>query len=49
MQDLSELNGQNVCLGSSHYGTVEMNLTSIHEDKGSIPGLTQWVGDPVWR
>ena len=23
----------------SHYGTGEMNLTGIHEDEGSIPGL----------
>ena len=24
-----------------------MNLTSIHEDKGLNPGLTQWVKDPA--
>ena len=30
---------------SSHHGSVEMNLTSIHEDTDLIPGLTQWVKD----
>ena len=32
---------------SSHCGTVETNLSRKHEVAGLIPGLTQWVKDPV--
>ena len=33
--------------GSSYHGSAVTNVTSIHEDEGLIPGLTQWVKDPV--
>ena len=32
---------------SSCCGSEVMNLTSIHEDVGLIPGLTQWVKNLV--
>ena len=32
---------------SSRCGSAVMNLTSMHEDAGSIPCLGQWLQDPV--
>ena len=36
---------QQKCQGSSHHGSAEENLPSIHEDSGSTPGLAQRVKD----
>ena len=36
---------QSLAQGSSHSGSVETNLTSIHEATRSTPGLAQWGKD----
>ena len=33
--------------GSSLCGSAVTNLTSIHENQSSIPGLAQWAKDPA--
>ena len=42
-----QMHEESVYPGSSHRGSAETNLARIHEDAGSIAGLTQWVKDPV--
>ena len=33
------------CMGVPVVAQQAINPTSIHEDAGSIPGLTQWITD----
>ena len=44
---LGQAGGINKGAGGSHCGSAVKNLTSIHEVAGLIPGLPQWIKDPV--
>ena len=44
---LSVIEGEKKFLETSHHGTVETNLTRNPEIVDLIPGLSQWVKDPV--
>ena len=43
----SKIKKKNVKIGSSRRGQWLMNVTGIHDDAGLIPGLAQWIKDPV--
>ena len=46
--EIEEKEIQNSITRSSHCGSVVTNLTSNHDNAGSIPGLAHWVKDPAF-
>ena len=44
---LKSLESKHMLLGVPNLAQQLANLTSSHEDVGSIPDLAQWVKDPV--